>query len=123
MTRRTPRSTRTDTLFPDTTLFRSLHPGDLAVLLDKAGDFAILDDVDAEGIGRAGVAPGDRVMARGAEIGRAHVCTPVTNAHLVCRLLLEKKKTSLLSTLLHISYAYFCLKLTNQTSHTRIYQY
>src|SRR3546814_3965881 len=27
------------------------------------------------------------------QIGRAHVCTPVTNAHLVCRLLLEKKKT------------------------------
>src|SRR3546814_9036258 len=26
------------------------------------------------------------------EIGRAHVCTTVTNAHLVCRLLLEKKK-------------------------------
>src|SRR3546814_2501131 len=26
------------------------------------------------------------------EIGRAHVWTPVTNAHLVCRLLLEKKK-------------------------------
>src|SRR3546814_8332903 len=25
------------------------------------------------------------------EIGRAHVCTPVTNAHLVCRLLLAKK--------------------------------
>src|SRR3546814_8064783 len=25
-----------------------------------------------------------------AEIGRAHVCTPVTNAHLVFRLLLEK---------------------------------
>src|SRR3546814_9758272 len=27
------------------------------------------------------------------KIGRAHVRTPVTNAHLVCRLLLEKKKT------------------------------
>src|SRR3546814_5289145 len=26
------------------------------------------------------------------EIGRAHVCTPVTNAHLVCRLLLENQK-------------------------------
>src|SRR3546814_9190725 len=26
------------------------------------------------------------------KIGRAHVCTPVTNAHLVCRLLLETKK-------------------------------
>src|SRR3546814_7779064 len=25
-------------------------------------------------------------------IGRAHVLTPVTNAHLVCRLMLEKKK-------------------------------
>src|SRR3546814_9758032 len=25
------------------------------------------------------------------KIGRAHVCTPVTNAHLVCRLLIEKK--------------------------------
>src|SRR3546814_9303011 len=25
------------------------------------------------------------------KIGRAHVCTPVTNAHLVCRLLLETK--------------------------------
>src|SRR3546814_3656524 len=25
-----------------------------------------------------------------AEIGRAHVCTPVTHAHLVCRLLLNK---------------------------------
>src|SRR3546814_4301263 len=27
----------------------------------------------------------------GTEIGRAHVCTPVNNAHLVCRLLPEKK--------------------------------
>src|SRR3546814_3221079 len=25
-------------------------------------------------------------------LGRAHVCTPVTNAHLVCRLLLDKTK-------------------------------
>src|SRR3546814_3165093 len=35
-------------------------------------------------------------------IGRAHVCTPVTNAHLVCRLLLEKKnKHTTHTTLLH----------------------
>src|SRR3546814_3586206 len=27
-----------------------------------------------------------------AELGRAHVCTPGTNAQLVCRLLLEKKQ-------------------------------
>src|SRR3546814_5005446 len=31
-----------------------------------------------------------RLPWRGGQIGRAHVCTPVTNAHLVCRLLLEK---------------------------------
>src|SRR3546814_3878855 len=31
------------------------------------------------------------VMPKMAEIGRAHVCTPVTNAHLVCRPLLEQK--------------------------------
>src|SRR3546814_3197790 len=37
--------------------------------------------------GRAGV-----YRTLGREIGRAHVSTPVTNAHLVCRLLLEKKK-------------------------------
>src|SRR3546814_3218356 len=33
------------------------------------------------------------------QIGRAHVCTPVTNAHLVCRLLLEKTNSQ--STQLH----------------------
>src|SRR3546814_4424221 len=39
-------------------------------------------------------APGrpERRFAAGREIGRANVCTPVTNAHLVCRLLLAKKK-------------------------------
>src|SRR3546814_8619156 len=30
-------------------------------------------------------------LVRRPEIGRAHVCTPVTNAHLVCSLMLEKK--------------------------------
>src|SRR3546814_3834524 len=33
----------------------------------------------------------DRLPER-LQIGRAHVCTPVTNAHLVCRLLLENTK-------------------------------
>src|SRR3546814_1043785 len=33
-----------------------------------------------------------RMLAPRGKIGRAHVWTPVTNAHLVCRLLLEKKK-------------------------------
>src|SRR3546814_3103834 len=30
-------------------------------------------------------------QVRGTQIGRAHVRTPVTNAHIVCRLLLAKK--------------------------------
>src|SRR3546814_2757676 len=33
----------------------------------------------------------DSVARLLAQIGRAHVCTPVTNAHLVCTLLFEKK--------------------------------
>src|SRR3546814_7428606 len=40
-----------------------------------------------------GSAPIDEALLAGIQqIGRAHVLTPVTNAHLVCRLLLEKKK-------------------------------
>src|SRR3546814_3222937 len=39
-------------------------------------------------------------QAENSQIGRAHVCTPVTNAHLLCRLLLDtKKKTRKDSTL------------------------
>src|SRR3546814_3730267 len=43
------------------------------------------------------LSPGDKVKIVAMDglvlqIGRAHVGTPVTNAHLVCRLLLEKKK-------------------------------
>src|SRR3546814_8895002 len=34
---------------------------------------------------------GRRACAASLQIGRAHVCTPVTNAPHVCRLLLEKK--------------------------------
>src|SRR3546814_7067248 len=30
------------------------------------------------------------------EIGRANVCTPVTNAHLVCSILLEKNKLTII---------------------------
>src|SRR3546814_1150210 len=37
-----------------------------------------------------GLRRGQRVVGDGVEIGRAHVCTPVTNAQLVCRILLEK---------------------------------
>src|SRR3546814_9088485 len=42
--------------------------------------------------GGGDVAPHFRLFYVIVQIGRAHVCTPVTNSHLVCRLLLEKKK-------------------------------
>src|SRR3546814_10078973 len=77
MLRPPPRSTRTNTLFPYTTLFRS-------------GSAARL------GHGRTHLWQGQCANAASTqqynEIGRAHVCTPVTNAQLVCRLLLEKNK-------------------------------
>src|SRR3546814_5072445 len=41
------------------------------------------------------------------EIGRAHVCTLVTNAHLVCRLLLEKKKVDTL----HVNHSCIYIQL------------
>src|SRR3546814_12172053 len=51
-------------------------------------DAETLHDHIAWDIGAAAVT---RALSRKLDIGRAHVCTPVTNAHLVCRLLLEKK--------------------------------
>src|SRR3546814_3526743 len=89
MIRLPPRSTRTDTLFPYTTLFRSRpcpvrlfaaahkveqegeHVDEVEIERQRAHDHRLADKV------------GDRKSTR---------LTPVTNAHLVCRLLLEKKK-------------------------------
>src|SRR3546814_8949143 len=53
-----------------------------------------LRDALARQLAGAGNALGNAGTALGAanKIGRAHVCTPVTNAHLVCRPLLDKKK-------------------------------
>src|SRR3546814_6938649 len=36
------------------------------------------------------------IISTATEIGRGHVCTPVTNAPPVCRLLLEKKQCTVL---------------------------
>src|SRR3546814_2374162 len=52
----------------------------------------------ALGLSVAALLAGSAAVAQAQEtfinkIGRAHVLTPVTNAHIVCRLMLEKKKT------------------------------
>src|SRR3546814_9001457 len=84
------RSTRTDTLFPYTTLVRS------GLLRAFEGTSQILPEHG----GRARAFSRDPAVPVGAhstalqqeQIGRAHVCTPVTNEQLVCRLLLAKKQ-------------------------------
>src|SRR3546814_9239911 len=90
MIRRPPRSTRTETLFPYTTLFRSR--ADIGVVREVLdGDMhrvtARVDVLDYRFPRPVPVL----VQDVSTKIGRAHVCTPVTNAHLVCRLLLAKK--------------------------------
>src|SRR3546814_8392019 len=111
MIRRPPRSTRTDTLFP-TRRSSDLEPMCVLPDLDEF-DPEVAKDGDGGEIGRGGHddrialvqqqpahqidalfrAIGDQDVIgrdRAAELGRAHVCTTVTNAHIVCRLLLEK---------------------------------
>src|SRR3546814_8119607 len=97
MIRRPPISTRTDTLFPYTTLFRSCFRYRafleyfIASQMDISPDFRswVLDDSRYLSF----VNELNYYAGLERKIGRAHVWTPVTNAHLVCRLLLEKKKT------------------------------
>src|SRR3546814_9047388 len=106
MIRRPTRSTRTDTLFPYTTLFRSTNRGLGAAISEccVAGVIVALSACGGSAAPSSGAAlkdwptwqtgenPPPAPPEVEAEIGRAHVRTPVTNAHLVCRLLLEKKK-------------------------------
>src|SRR3546814_4513329 len=92
MIRRPPRSTRTDTLFPYTTLFRS---GGLAV-----GSRS-----------RAG-APARGDGARRAPRSR-HPNSPARSS---------EEHTSELQSLMRISYAVFCLKKKNSHIHTRLFR-
>src|SRR3546814_1780258 len=90
MIRRPPRSTRTDTLFPYTTLFRSA------------------DDVGLAG--RYGQDPGSAAAdeQRGRGLGRLR--EPVVGGDPVVLALRSEEHTSELQSLMRISYAVFCLK-------------
>src|SRR3546814_8764594 len=110
MIRRPPRSTRTATLFPYTTLFRSPSTGltDAGVSGPRSAPVALTSETSVETIhSPLPKASASEEQATDAtdekpaieapsplpqKIGRAHVCTPVTNAHRVCRLRLENKK-------------------------------
>src|SRR3546814_10046268 len=97
MIRRPPRSTRTDTLFPYTTLFRSFpaasglqRPLGLHVPRGAAGERTVAAQLRADGLGNP-----DRGILRGA----FRDIPPRSEEH-----------TSELQSLMRISYAVFCLK-------------
>src|SRR3546814_10541084 len=105
MIRRPPRSTRTDTLFPYTTLFRSQAP--------LAG---------SRGAGRHATwfrppAPAGRRAAPHPSCARVHPPTRLSaadgRAHISAR---SEEHTSELQSLMRISYAVFCLKKKKQNT-------
>src|SRR3546814_6287860 len=98
MIRRPPRSTRTDTLFPYTTLFRSFACGDSvagAACLDQEGRRAPPADC-----------PSSSTSARRFSASRPIVAT----ARVRPARRRSEEHTSELQSLMRISYAVFCLK-------------
>src|SRR3546814_3139647 len=103
MIRRPPRSTRTDTLFPYTTLFRSGSQGDL---FDHALATGTLDVLAfAEGILHQIKQPRDDVLHEGlrAKADREADDTGAGQER-------SEEHTSELQSLMRISYAVFCLQ-------------
>src|SRR3546814_4949633 len=106
MIRRPPRSTRTDTLFPYTTLFRSRLPAPL-----PAGFSQTLYADDDGAVHRTGIGP-PAVSAghHGAGGGPDAVRTRGWGARSGDGRARSEEHTSELQSLMRISYAVFCLK-------------
>src|SRR3546814_10370982 len=119
MLRRPPRSTRTDTLFPYTTLFRS---GGLAELLHHLGAFAVGHGdhrhLDLQLLHLAGGGDGALVVAGDhQQVGLQRLDLGQRRGDIGER---SEEHTSELPSLMRISYAVFCLKkkthqITNKT--------
>src|SRR3546814_16002468 len=109
MIRRQPRSTRTDTLFPFTTLFRSFNPYSQGVL--RLSNWLIQPL-------RKIIAPGNRIdwPSLVACWLTAFVFLLLTWTLLTGMLPRSEEHTSELQSLMRISYAVFCLK-QNKTTH------
>src|SRR3546814_9964560 len=111
MLRRPPRSTRTDTLFPYTTLFRSVGTQPCARRVeDLAGD-----GLPGESAGSAGRTHAPQVATFGSP--HTNESTALAKVHpLVPR---SEEHTSELQSLMRISYAVFCLKKKKTHTHTK----
>src|SRR3546814_961075 len=115
MIRRPPRSTRTDTLFPYTTLFRSVDTVDSVSGLPIIGE---LDDplqrpYHVRRVRRAG----------GRDARRPGLCGAQGRCQQAGQLHRSEEHTSELQSLMRISYAVFCLKKKKrQKIHTTITQ-
>src|SRR3546814_1064989 len=104
MIRRPPRSTRTDTLFPYTTLFRSVDQ-------HRGGQIGLIGEAERElGVGVGGQMRDALVVEERHRFGLAFEIL----AH---RQHLERSEehTSELQSLMRISYAVFCLKKKKNT--------
>src|SRR3546814_5065752 len=108
MIRRPPRSTRTDTLFPYTTLFRSRDRGDDADRLLEHDDALVAgmtrQHVAVDALGFLGK-PFDEVGRVGNLAARLR-----QRLALLARQQRSEEHTSELQSLMRISYAVFCLK-------------
>src|SRR3546814_9501938 len=104
MIRRPPRSTRTDTLFPYTTLFRSPSLCGSVMALGKSGCGGRLNPT-TEAIDGQSVRYGVRALSRRWNDGSG--AWPVRRS---------EEHTSELQSLMRISYAVFCLKKKQQST-------
>src|SRR3546814_9748799 len=104
MIRRPPRSTRTDTLFPYTTLFRSL---------------AFRHDCIGKGIERTRNGDAGSGRARHYRAAQAALRSAVGHSRPNGR---SEEHTSELQSLMRISYAVFCLKKKKNITHQLTYQ-
>src|SRR3546814_9442971 len=125
MIQRPPRSTRTDTLFPYTTLFRSYRYGKLdgsfngQVPASSVRDFRRVANVDAQPVGER-TTHGVTLQLRGT-VGAVDLysISSYAQAHKVYFADIDQSQrseehTSELQSLMRISYAVFCLKKKNK---------
>src|SRR3546814_9965973 len=122
MLRRPPRSTRTDTLFPYTTLFRS----DGASLSRRTIGRCEGDRGAASVRGSADAITQGAVDHAGDRPGRCTVRRPLAacaGERMMLRPNRSEEHTSELQSLMRISYAVFCLKKKKQTEITELSTY